>query len=39
MNYGVVAFTTLTGASAAVSAILAMRQEKLSVVSLQEHHA
>ena len=39
MNYSVVTFTTLTGASAAVSAIAAMRQEKLSVISLQEHHA
>jgi len=39
MNYSVVTFTTLTGASAAVSAIAALRQEKLSVISLQEHHA
>jgi carbamoyl-phosphate synthase large subunit len=39
MNYGVITFTTLTGASAAVSAIAALRQEKLSVISLQEHHA
>jgi carbamoyl-phosphate synthase large subunit len=40
MNYSVVTFTTLTGASAAVSAIAALQQqEKLSVVSLQEHHA
>jgi carbamoyl-phosphate synthase large subunit len=39
MNYNVVTFTTLTGASAAVSAIAALRQEKLSVRSLQEHHA
>jgi carbamoyl-phosphate synthase large subunit len=40
MNYGVVTFTTLTGASAAASAIAALQQqEKLSVVSLQEHHA
>jgi carbamoyl-phosphate synthase large subunit len=39
MQYSVVTFTTLTGASAAVSAIAALRQEKLSVMSLQEHHA
>ncbi len=39
MQYSVVTFTTLTGANAAVSAIAALRQEKLSVVSLQEHHA
>jgi carbamoyl-phosphate synthase large subunit len=40
MQYNVVTFTTLTGANAAASAIAAMRQEgKLSVVSLQEHHA
>jgi len=38
MNYNVVSFTTLTGASAAVSAIASMRQEKLTVLSLQEHH-
>ena len=38
MNYNVVSFTTLTGASAAVSAITSMRQEKLTVLSLQEHH-
>jgi len=39
MTYNVVTFTTLTGASAAASAIAALRQEKLSVLSLQEHHA
>ena len=39
MQYNVVTFTTLTGANAAASAIAAMRQEKLSVMSLQEHHA
>ncbi len=39
MQYNVVTFTTLTGANAAVSAIAALRQEKLSVISLQEHHA
>ena len=39
MQYNVVTFTTLTGANAAASAIAAMRQEnKLSVISLQEHH-
>lgn len=39
MQYGVVTFTTLTGASAAVSAIASLKQEKLKVISLQEHHA
>lgn len=39
MNYSVVTFTTLTGASAAVSAIASVRQETMKVVSLQEHHA
>ncbi len=44
MQYNVVTFTTLTGANAAASAIAAMRQEgrqesRLSVISLQEHHA
>ena len=39
MNYNVVTFTTLTGASACVSAIASVKQEKLKVVSLQEHHA
>jgi carbamoyl-phosphate synthase large subunit len=39
MQYGVVTFTTLTGANAAASAIAAMQQEKMSVTSLQEHHA
>ncbi len=39
MQYNVVTFTTLTGASAAVSAIATLRQEKLGVRSLQEHHA
>ncbi|MBI3423807.1 MAG: carbamoyl-phosphate synthase large subunit [Acidobacteria bacterium] len=39
MQYSVVTFTTLTGANAAVSAIAALRQEKLSVTSLQEHHS
>jgi carbamoyl-phosphate synthase large subunit len=38
MQYNVVTFTTLTGANAAASAIAAMRQEKLKVISLQEHH-
>jgi hypothetical protein len=32
------AITTLTGAAAAVSAIGALRQEGLSVKSLQEYH-
>lgn len=39
MQYNVVTFTTLTGANAAVSAIEALRNEKISVISLQEHHA
>jgi carbamoyl-phosphate synthase large subunit len=39
MNYNVVSFTTLTGASAAVLAITALRQEEMKVTSLQEHHA
>jgi carbamoyl-phosphate synthase large subunit len=40
MQYSVVTFTTLTGANAAASAIEALQgQEKLSVISLQEHHA
>lgn len=39
MQYSVLTFTTLTGANAAVSAIAALRQEKLNVMSLQEHHA
>jgi carbamoyl-phosphate synthase large subunit len=40
IQYGVVTFTTLTGANAAASAIEALRQEsRLSVISLQEHHA
>ncbi len=39
MQYNVVTFTTLTGANAAVSAIASLRQDKMSVVSLQEHHA
>ncbi len=39
MNYNVVSFTTLTGASAAVLAITSMRQEEMKVLSLQEHHA
>jgi carbamoyl-phosphate synthase large subunit len=39
MQYNVVTFTTLTGANAAASAIAALRQEKMSVISLQEHHA
>ncbi|MBO0722379.1 MAG: carbamoyl-phosphate synthase large subunit, partial [Blastocatellia bacterium] len=38
MQYNVVTFTTLTGANAAASAIEAMLQEKLKVISLQEHH-
>jgi len=40
MQYSVVTFTTLTGANAAAHAIAAMKKEgKLSVISLQEHHA
>jgi len=39
MNYSVVTFTTLTGASAAVSAIASVKQETMKVVSLQEHHS
>jgi carbamoyl-phosphate synthase large subunit len=39
MQYSVVTFTTLTGANAAASAIAALQKEKLSVISLQEHHA
>ncbi len=39
MQYGVVIFTTLTGANAAASAIAALQQETMSVISLQEHHA
>jgi carbamoyl-phosphate synthase large subunit len=39
MQYNVVTFTTLTGATAAASAIAALRQEQMSVISLQEHHA
>jgi carbamoyl-phosphate synthase large subunit len=40
MQYSVVTFTTLTGANAAANAIAAMRKEgKMSVISLQEHHA
>ncbi|MFN0108956.1 MAG: carbamoyl-phosphate synthase large subunit [Blastocatellia bacterium] len=40
MQYSVVTFTTLTGANAAASAIAAMKKDgKLSVISLQEHHA
>jgi carbamoyl-phosphate synthase large subunit len=40
MQYNVVTFTTLTGANAAVSAIAALRvADRLSVISLQEHHA
>ncbi|MGH9837248.1 MAG: carbamoyl-phosphate synthase large subunit [Blastocatellia bacterium] len=39
MQYGVVTFTTLTGANAAASAIAALQQETMSVISLQEHHA
>jgi len=40
MQYSVVTFTTLTGANAAASAIAAMRvEDRLSVISLQEHHA
>ena len=39
MQYGVVTFTTLTGASAAASAIEALQgQNKMTVISLQEHH-
>jgi len=39
MMQGVPAITTLTGASAAVSAIAALRHEGLSVKSLQEYYA
>jgi carbamoyl-phosphate synthase large subunit len=39
MLQGVPAITTLTGAAAAVAAIEAIRQEGLSVKSLQEYHA
>ncbi|MBL8186704.1 MAG: carbamoyl-phosphate synthase large subunit, partial [Acidobacteria bacterium] len=40
MQYNVVTFTTLTGANAAASAIASMKKDgKLSVISLQEHHA
>jgi carbamoyl-phosphate synthase large subunit len=39
MMQGVPAITTLTGAAAAVSAIEAIRNEGLSVKSLQEYHA
>lgn len=40
MQYSVVTFTTLTGANAAANAIATMLKEgKLSVMSLQEHHA
>ena len=39
MLQGVPAITTLTGAAAAVSAIEAMRNEGLTVKSLQEYHA
>src|SRR5690606_24297447 len=39
MLQGVPAITTLTGAAAAVSAIEAIREEGLSVKSLQEYHA
>jgi carbamoyl-phosphate synthase large subunit len=38
MVQGVPAITTLTGASAAVSAIAALRSESLTVKSLQEYH-
>jgi len=38
MQQGVPAITTLTGASAAVSAIAALRTEGLAVKSLQEYH-
>jgi len=37
--YGVLVVTTLTAAAATVSAIEALRQQKLDVVSLQEIHA
>jgi carbamoyl-phosphate synthase large subunit len=39
MMQGVPAITTLTGASAAVAAIAAMRTEGLTVKSLQEYHS
>ena len=38
MLQGVPAITTLTGAAAAVSAIAALKSERLSVKSLQEYH-
>ncbi len=38
MMLGVPCITTLTGASATVSAIRALRSEELSVLPLQEHH-
>ena len=39
MMLGVPAITTLTGAAATVSAIRAVRREKLEVRPLQEYHA
>jgi carbamoyl-phosphate synthase large subunit len=39
MMHGVPCVTTLTGASATVAAIRAMREEGVSVRSLQEYHA
>jgi len=39
MTHGVPCITTLTGASAAVAAIKAMRDESLDVRALQEYHA
>ena len=38
-QHGVVCITTLSGASAAVDAIRALRAETLSVKSLQEYHS
>jgi carbamoyl-phosphate synthase large subunit len=39
VRYGVPLMTTLSAAQAAVTGIAALRAEKLSVVSLQQHHA
>jgi carbamoyl-phosphate synthase large subunit len=39
MQYGVACVTTMTGAIATVAAIRSLREEKLTVQSLQEYHA
>jgi hypothetical protein len=39
MNHGVPCITTLTGASAAVAAIRAMRTDVSTVRALQDYHA